>query len=536
MPATDRRPRRTVPARRPGGGEGGRRTPILPDLEENISRLHDLLGRSTPDLVVRRFAGAGITRGALMYFDGMVNVGEVGNNLLRPLLASLRREDPAAAVDVGATVRDILRSVITTPEGRQIATLEVAVRHLLDGKVLLLLAGTDRAVSLGVSTFPTRAPEEPAVEQVVRGPHEGFTERLRTNLVLLRRRLKTHDLRVEQVRIGRRTNTDVAICYLRGVARPDLVAEVRRRLRSIDVDGILAAGMVEELIHDHPLSPFPTVMVTERPDKIAGLLLEGRVAIIIDGTPVSIAVPVQFWAFLQAPDDYYGNWIAASFVRYIRLGAFLVTLLLPGLYVAATTFHHEMLPTPLALSIAGGREGVPFPALVEALGMELAFEVIREAGLRIPRPIGPAITIVGTLVIGEAAVAAGVVSPIMIMVVGVTAIAGFAIPSPTAAESLRLLRFPVMILAGLLGFYGIAWALIALLLHLVSLRSFGFPYLAPLGPLYGRDLKDIIMRFPLWKHDRRPHLISRNRRRQAPGQQPSPPPGREPSRRRKGDG
>jgi len=325
------------------------------------------------------------------------------------------------------------------------------------------------------------------------------------------------------LKIGRETKTQVIITYIENIADPTLIKEVKNRLSRIDIDGVLESGYIEEFIEDHPFSPFPQVLTTERPDVASANLLEGRVAILVDGTPFVLIVPVTLYSLLQAADDYYQRYLIGTLVRWLRYVFLLIALTLPSLYVAILTFHQEMIPTTLLLTIARTREEIPFPALVEALIMEVTFEVLREAGLRLPKQIGSAVSIVGALVIGDAAVNSGLVSAPMVMVVAITGIASFAIPRYNAAIAFRMLRFPMIFLAGTLGLLGIMLGLITIIVHLSTMRSFGVPYLSPFAPMQVSEMKDSLVRAPWWSLRKRPHFTGEyNKHRQPPGQKPTP--------------
>ena len=289
------------------------------------------------------------------------------------------------------------------------------------------------------------------------------------------------------------------------------------RLKRIEIDGILESGYIEEMIEDNPYSPFPQIMTTERPDIACSNLLEGRAVILVEGTPFSLIAPISFFSLLQSHEDYYQRFMIGTIIRWLRYLFLGVSLLFPSLYVAILTFHQEMVPAQLLLSMASSREAVPFPAIVEALLMEIAFEALREAGVRLPKQIGSAVSIVGALVIGQAAVQAGLVSAPMVIIVAITGISSFMIPRYVAGIAIRMLRFPIMLLASTLGLLGIMMAIIAIAIHLCTLRSFGVPYLAPLAPLKVRELKDVLWRSPLWMMDTRPHLTGEsNLYRQSP--------------------
>ncbi|HLN62729.1 MAG TPA: spore germination protein, partial [Symbiobacteriaceae bacterium] len=314
-------------------------------------------------------------------------------------------------------------------------------------------------------------------------------------------------LRADTMTVGERSSTTVVLIYMAGLTLPDLVTEVKARLQRIRIDAVLDSGYVSELISDTTLTPFPMTRATERSDVAAAAILEGKVVLIVDGSPHALVVPTLFHEGMQAVEDYYQHWTTASFIRFLRYTYLMVALLGPATYIGLLSFHQEMLPTSLLLSIMRNREGVPFPALVEALLMEISFEALREAGVRLPRNVGQAVSIVGALVIGEAAVRAGIVSPAMVIVVAITGISSFVIPLYSSALAVRLLRFPMMILAGTFGFLGVALGLIILSVHLASLRSFGVPYMAPSMPPTMSDMKDMMIRAPWWFMRERPKLV-----------------------------
>lgn len=396
-------------------------------------------------------------------------------------------------------------------------------KGVLSGELAIAVNGIGVALIAGLNKAPARNVEEPTSEPVIRGPREGFIESLQTNLLLVRKQIRTPRLKVEYTVIGELTQTQVAIAYVEGLAEETVVQEVRDRVLRIKTDGILGSNYIEEFIQDVWYSPFPQVHYTERPDVTAANLMEGKVAILIDGSPSVLSVPTTFWSGLQSPEDYDSSFIIGTFIRWLRYLLVIIALFLPSIYVAISTFHPEMIPTNLLISIAGAREASPFPALVEALIMEVTFEALREAGVRLPKQVGSAVSIVGALVIGEAAVQAGIVSEPMVIVVAITGIASFAIPRYNFALGLRLLRFPLIMLAGTFGLYGIGIGFLALLIHLCSLRSFGMPYFEPVAPLTFNGLKDVLIRTPHWNMNLRPQSTGKkNPLRVPPGQKPGP--------------
>lgn len=406
----------------------------------------------------------------------------------------------------------------------EVSTIEQAGYSILEGSTILVVNGCLRAIVMDTTGGKTRAVEEPSSQTVIRGPKEGFTENLRTNTSLIRRIIKSPDIRFDYKMIGRQTRTNVAVVYMEGIAEEEIVKEVHRRLDKIDIDGVLESGYVEEFIQDRAFTPFPLLQNTERPDAASAALLEGQVLIMVSGTPFVLIGPATFAKFFQSSEDYYQRYDIATFLRIIRMASFFISMLLPSLYIAITTFHQEMLPTSLLISLAAQREGIPFPALLEAFLMEITFEILREAGVRMPRIIGPAISIVGALVLGQAAVQAGIISAAMVIVVSFTAIASFVIPAVNMGIAARLIRFLLMILAGTFGLFGIMSGLMVLLAHLCGLRSFGKPYMMPFSPFVPANMKDVLVRVPWWAMRKRPKNIANggNSIREGAGQKPSP--------------
>ncbi|WLR50535.1 spore germination protein [Bacillus tianshenii] len=475
-------------------------------LEQNISYVKEGLGNSS-DLVTRTIIPTNNRelKLGILYIDGLIDNHAMQNYLMETLMVDMKD----APTSVKAFYPFIKESLLPIGELKEIDTFEKVFDHILSGDTVLFVNGELQALALTTKGWKDRGVNEPTSESVIRGPKEGFTETLRTNTALLRRKIKDPNLRIESKKLGRMTKTDIAIVYLHGTADEKVVEEVHKRLDDIDVDGILESGYIEEFIEDDQLSPFPTTYNSERPDTVAASLLEGRVAIITDGTPFVLIVPALFVQFFQANEDYYQRFDISTAIRILRFLSFILALLMPSLYIAATTFHQEMIPAPLLISLAAQREGVPFPAFIEALLMELTFEILREAGVRMPRAVGGAISIVGALVLGEAAVQAGLVSPAMVIVVSITAIASFVIPAFNMSISIRMLRFVFMGLAASFGLFGIILGLIATSLHLCSLKSFGIPYMSPLAPIIPKDQKDVVIRFPHWGLFSRPTFLSR---------------------------
>ncbi|SHG43330.1 spore germination protein KA [Thermosyntropha lipolytica DSM 11003] len=481
--------------------------PISSDIEENISGLKKILFNCS-DAVFREFTfGSRGHKGLVLYFDGLTDRREIEENIIKPLILEIGMVniDPGLE-DQGHLFLKIKNSIVAVAEVKELSTLGEIVHHISSGDTILIIDGYDRALSAGTRSWQTRSIQTPDNEVVIFGPKEGFSETLRFNTALLRRRIKSSNFKIEAFILGRVTKTDVVLCYVEGIAPPGLVEEVKARLKRIDVDGILDSAMLEEFIVDHKNTIFSQVEHTEKPDRVAAHLLEGRVGIMVDGSPMAIIMPISFPQFWLSPEDYYNNYIPASLFRMLRFVAFWISLLLPSLYVAVITFHHEMIPTALYLTIAATRQGVPFPAFIEAILLEITFELLREAGLRLPRAVGPAVSIVGALIIGDAAVRAGLVSTPMVVIVAATGIASFVTPAYNAGIINRIARFGFLAASSVLGFLGIMIVLILMLTRMASLSSLGLPYLSPLAPANLEQMTDVVVRRPWFSNLHRPYL------------------------------
>ncbi|WP_413023968.1 spore germination protein [Peribacillus frigoritolerans] len=498
---------------------------ISSDLQFNLDHIKKMLGNSS-DIFTRDFQAGknGEIKLGIVYTDGLTDSASIQGFILDTLMVEIRNSDFDIKALNSSDCFEMIKSH-TLPVGGivEITEFQKLFHHILSGDTMLLMDGSPIGIALGSRDWVDRGVQEPSSQTVVRGPKDGFTETLRTNTALIRRRIKDPNLWLETKQIGEKTQTDVAIMYLKGVASDKTVSELQSRLNRINIDAILESGYIEELIQDEVYTPFPTVYNTERPDAVAAAILEGRIAILVDGTPFVLIVPALMVHFFQSSEDYYQRADIATLIRILRYLSFFLALLTPSLYVAVSTFHQEMLPTPLLISLSSQREGVPFPAFVEAMMMELVFEILREAGVRMPRAIGSSISIVGALVIGQAAVEAGFVSATMVIIVSLTAICSFVFPNNSMSIAFRMLRFLFMILATTFGLYGIILGLIVMVLHLNSLRSFGLPYLAPNAPFILQDQKDNILRMPLWSLSKRPRLISQKDTEREDTISPKPP-------------
>ncbi len=474
-------------------------------LSENVAKIKSELGNPSDLSINLSVIEVYDLHYAAIYIHNLVDNDSI-NRLSTELSEMLRvKYELKTPRDSFIILSSLLSGFRKTREGRGLDTL---IDELLSGNTIFILDGYDKFLFIDTFLPKGRSIQEPSTQNVIRGPKEAFTEKIGENISLVRKRIKNKALRVENLSIGNVTNTQITLMYVDKIAKEEIVDEIRRRLREIRIDGILDSGYIEELIKDDRYSIFPEFLYSEKPDAVTAALLEGRVAILTDGTSYALTAPALFVEFLQVSEDYYHQYIASSVIRIIRYLAFIFTIFIPGGYIVLITFHQEMIPAPLLISIAAQREGVPFSTFIEAILMEFVFELLREAGVRMPRVIGPAISIVGALVLGQAAVQAGLVSAFMVIIVSITAISSFAIPNYSMANAIRIIRFAVMILAVMFGLYGIFMGAIALILHLCKLKSIGIPYMTPIAPKTKRGTKDSIFRFPIWKNKSRPVGIS----------------------------
>lgn len=491
-------------------------------LSMNLEAIKKRTGNSS-DIVIRplNLGHNPKIKTAIVYIKGMVDSQSVNDFLIEAMINNPSLQKQLVQQEV---IEMIAEDVVALGGIKKVSDWEGLFTDLMSGNTIILIEGTGESLSVSTQGGQRRSIQESTTDVSIRGSKEAFTESIETNIAMVRRIINTPDLWTESMKIGKITKTDVSIMYLNGIARNEIIEEVRKRLKRIDVDGILESGYIEQLIEDQTNTTFPTIHHKERPDGIAGNLLEGKIAIFVNGTPFVLLVPALFTDFFQSVEDYYERFDISTAIRFLRTVIFFISLVGPAIYIAATTFHQEMIPTKLAIIIAAQRESVPFPAFVEALIMEITFEILREAGIRMPKAMGSTISIVGALVIGQAAVQAGIVSPAMVIVVSITAIASFATPSYAVAISARLVRFVYMISAATFGFYGIILAFIVLIVHLCSLRSFGVPYMSPLAPFIKDEAGDTIFRRPLWAYKKRPQLFSGpNKVSQGENQKPQPP-------------
>jgi spore germination protein KA len=451
-----------------------------------------------------------------IFINGMVSNEIINETIIRPIVNNIQLTSSAKH----HLIEVLINQVITCSDIIQTKDLNRLTEAILNGDTVLLVDGASEGLIINSKGWPTREISEPTNEKVSLGPREGFTESLLVNLTLVRRKLQTHELKFKFRILGVRSHTKVCICYIEGLASEAILAELEKRLDEIHIDGILDMNYVVELIKDAPLSPFRTTGNTERPDVVAAKMLEGRIALILDGTPVAVTLPFLFVENFQTNDDYYNNFFITSITRMIRIASFILTISAPAVFVALTTFHQEIIPRALLQSIALSRQRVPFPTTLEAILLGLVFESIREAGIRATNNVGASLSIVGALILGQAAVTANLFSAPMLIVVGFTVVAGLMFPRLSGVTI--ILRLVFLFLASFLGIYGYIFGMAGLLIHLFQIRSFGVPYMTSLNEINFQDLKDTVIRAPWWYMKYRPKLMGAlNRIRQSEGDQRS---------------
>lgn len=480
--------------------------PVSKNLDKNNETLK-LLTSKNNDVVIRHFC-AGSRDATLYYIDGLTSRDTISDFIMRGLM------DGNEEGKNFKTMEDILNYVLVCGEVSRVKTLNEATLGFLKADLTLFIDGFAEALVINAKGFERRSISDPQTDSVVRGPREAFVESMRSNTALLRRRIRSTAFVIESIYAGRNTKTDISLAYLENVASEALVEEIKRRISKINIDAIIDSGYVEQFISDNPASPFPNMGFTEKPDIAAAKILEGRVAIIVDGSPFVLTAPMLFAESFQSPEDYYSSPLYGSIMRIVRYISFFLSIFALPIYVAVTTFHQEIIPLPTLLTIAASEEGTPFKTPVEAFIMILIFEILKEAGVRMPKPVGQAVSIVGALVIGETAVSAGIIGAPMVIAVAITALTAFVVP--TQMNAVVFFRYVMLFLATVMGGAGLTLGAVGMLLYLSKIRSFGEEYLAPIAPFRLSDMKDTFVRAPIKALLTRPFETSKkNPRRQA---------------------
>ncbi len=482
---------------------------VSPVLDDNLTFLKEKYSiPKNSDVKIRSFditLKKKVYKAFIIFIDGLSDKKVINKHILQPLMLFTSLEKPE---NIDNIITYIERNLVTQNQLMKSTDFQEILDSVNFGECVLFVDGADQALIFDVKSWEHRTVDRPNVEITIRGPQEGFGETVRANTALIRKNLKNENLTIESITIGQRSRTPCSIMYLKDLANPKLVDEVRRRLRSLKLDYANDSGIIEQLIEDNSFLSAPQVIATERPDRVASMLSDGRVAILVDGNPFVLVVPATLYSLIHSPEDVYLRFPFANFMRFIRYLGIAAALLLPGLYLAVTNYHHEMIPTDLILAISGARERVPFPTVFEILIMEISFELIREAGIRMPGTIGPTLGIIGALILGQAAVAANIVSPILIIIVAVTGIGALAVPNFSLAFAFRVMRFGYIILGAVAGLLGITLGLFIQGLFLVSQKSFGVPFLSPIAPRTSGSITSAITRPVMWKREKRPDYLN----------------------------
>ncbi len=476
------------------------------NIDDNLEFFHALLKKDavlrTRELKLRPKN----LRAALLYMDSMVDTAVLNESVIRPMLLCENEELPNDALEI------LQNEVLFACELETSDDIGTMLKAVLYGDTLLLIDGEKTAVVIGTKGWRTRGVSEPGDERVLQGPREGFDEALMLNAGMLRRKLPTPDLCMESMSIGRKTDTKIFICYLESLVEPKTLKELKRRLQAIDIDGILDSNYINELIKPHRLSLFKTIGSTERPDIVAARLLEGRIALMVDGTPVVLTLPYLFCENFQSDDDYYLNFYVAGIGRILRYLSFFLSVLVPAFYLALTTYHPELLPTSFMITISAARGGIPFPSFLECILLIMVFEVLKETGIRMQQSVGHALSIVGGLVVGQAAVEAKIVSAPMLIIVALGGICGLVVPRLKGV--CFFWRLILVLCATLLGLYGVFAGTVLFMVSVFSLESFGVDYTSTAARFSAQSMKDTLIRAPWWCMITRPFSLTKDKIRQ----------------------
>ena len=482
------------------------------------------------DIKIREFdltARNKVYKAFIVYIDGMSDSKSINRFILHPLMLKSRantfdssQEVVSTAVANNITIKRVKKfnlvdyiysCLIPLNDTKKATSFEDIINAINFGECALFVDTIDTCFISDVKGFEKRSIDTPSNEVVIRGSQEAFIESIRNNTSMIRRMVNNENLVIENSTVGTVSKTKCAICYIKDIANNNLVSEVKYRINNLDIDYIISSGQLEELIKENSKSSIPETLSTERPDTASTALLEGKVVVIVNGSPTAIIMPCTFFDFLTSPEDKNLNSNLANFLKFLRLLASLISILLPGLYIAITNFHEELIPTELLFSIISSRQSVPISIELEIILMVIIFELIHEAGIRVPSPIGPTMSIVGALVLGEAAVSANIVSPISIIIVAITGLASFSTPNFLLEFHFRLLRFAFIFLGALLGFLGISIGLFIYFSVLSSLHSFGVPYLSPYIPATKTNNNGFFVSH-IWKQEQRQDALNTKRK------------------------
>ena len=474
---------------------------LATSLKDNVETLEGLF-KDDDTLRFRHVENTNGIKFCLIFCDGLIDGNMINEHAVKPLLLM-------TDIEKGEGISErIMSRLIMANEVSTVTDFKEIVESVTYGDTLLLIDGSQTGIMINSKGFMLRGVAEPSVENILSGPREGFGEAVMINLSMIHRKLRTHHLKIKFTKLGNQTKTQLAVCYLDNIVNHQILSEVMRRLESIDIDSVLDANYIDEFIRDSKWSPFRSTGYTERPDVVAGKLLEGRIAIFVDGSPVVLTIPYLFIENFQSNEDYYLNFYYTTFTRLLRLTGFALTILLPALYIAAVSFHHEILPTQLLMILSGTKRFLPMPAFAETLIMMLAFDLLKETGIRVPFNIGQALGVVGGIVVGQAAVEANLVSAPMVIMVAVAGVTNLIIPKLSAAA--LILRYALFVLAATFGLFGMLIGLSLMLIHILNLKSFGVSQLSAVGSIRFGDVKDTFFRAPWPKMINRTAPIAQN--------------------------
>jgi len=437
-----------------------------------------------------------IIEALLVYSNSLVDLNNIKENIIKPI-SLYSGKNNITSLDK-KFVLETFEDIITVNNIKRTNNLDEVIKDVLFGNTILLINYCSNSLVLSTQGGESRSVTESSVESIIRGPRDSFIENINVNIGLIRKKIKSSSLKVENMIIGSETNTTVSIIYMENKVNKQLLINIINSLKQIETEAIFESSYIEQYLEKYPFSPFPQTQITEKPDKVCGNLLEGRITILVDGSPIALILPITFFQLFQSSEDYYTRILSSNFTRLLRFLGFILATSLPSIYVALISFHHEMIPMNLLVDLSRTRANVPFPPVIEALLMEATIELIREASNRLPQTIGQTIGIVGALVIGDAAIQSNLASPTMVIVVAITAIGSYIFPHYNTSYALRLIRLPITIMAGIFGAFGVIIAWCWIIIHLCSIDSFGYPYLSSLSPLDPSILKDGITRGSLW--------------------------------------
>lgn len=472
--------------------------PVSPDFQENLDYCSKLKGRNA-DLLIRQFALADGRKCFLLLVDGMCSKQSAEENLILPATQLRLNGSPDSTPPM-----EQLSSLILNTELSEQPSLSKGFIAALTGDLFLCIEGLNVGFVIGARSIESRSVSPSETAGSVVGPHEGFTENLRTNTALIRRRISDPNLTIEMMQVGLRSHTAVALCYICGLTNPQLVDRLRRDIQSIVIDQLNDAGELAQLIEQFPLSPLPQTDGTEKPDAAAAELCQGRAAIIVNGSPYVLLAPATLSSMMQVTEDRYQRWTYSSFLKVLRWVAFFISITAPSLYVAVVAYNPGLLPIDLLLLSAANRINVPFSAVTEVVIMEFFIELLREASIRLPGRISAAMSIVGGLIVGDAAIRAGLVSPLLIIIIGLTSLTSFVIPSYELASSLRLVKYFLLALSAVFGIFGLTVGLVLFVSQLCALSSFGTEFTAPFSPAYRKGFLESLIELPIFRRDTRP--------------------------------